>query len=283
MAEDAYRKFTLWAQALLVNSMIQFYKSLSAGIIALALLFTAAGCGGSDSGSGTSGASSTLTRQVARAIETGFMAKSMSAGGSRSRSATRNTEPQFDDYLELWYTNLENVTTYTVDQAGTQPAGQTVRATTIDGLKVTTTEETTITAGPQAGFTQSSILVSDSGTTTFTQSGTSPASGPFSIEGEILQSGVVTIRSRFRDDAGADRFYDLTVQPDGSTVVSYNNNQLFSYSLNYNADQSGQGTVSGNSTLLPASLSWNTQGDGVLTFADGTSLSFTGFDFNTIP
>lgn len=263
--------------------MNQFCKSIAAGILAISLFLSVAGCGGSDSGSGTAGASSTLTRQVAKAIETGFMAKSMSAGGTRSRSATRNTEPQFDDYLELWYTTLENVTTYTVDQAGTQPAGQTVRSTTIDGTRVTTTEETTITAGPQAGFTQSSVLISDNDNVTFSQTGTSPASGPFSIIGQILASGVVTIRSQYQDEAGASRFYDLVVQPDGSTVVSYNNNQLFSYTLNYNADQSGQGSVTGNSALLPATLSWNAQGDGVLTFADNTSLAFTGFDFNTIP
>jgi hypothetical protein len=264
--------------------MNQFCKSIAAGILAVSLFFSVAGCGGSDSGASTSGASATLTRQVAKAIETGFMAKSMSYTGTKSRSATRNTEPQFDEFFELWFTTEGTTTLYTLDQAGTQPAGQTLRTSTIVEGTVTNTEVTTITAGPKSGYSQSLTLSISAGEINFDQSGTSTETGPFKITGKIVEStGIVTVRSEFKDEAGADRFYDITVQADGAATVSYNNNQLFTYQLNYAADQSGQGTVSGNSPLLPASLTWNTQGDGVLTFADGTSLNFTGFDFNTIP
>lgn len=264
--------------------MNQFCKSIAAGILAVSLFFSVAGCGGSDSGSGTSGASSTLTRQVAKAIETGFMAKSMSYKGTKSRSATRNTEPQFDEFFELWFTNEGTSTLYTVDQAGTQPAGQTVRTSTIVEGTVTNTEVTTITAGPRSGYSQSLTFTISEAEISFSQTGTSTETGPFKITGKIAQAtNIVTVRSEFKDEAGADRFYDIIVQANGATTVSYNNNQLFTYQLNYAADQSGQGTVSGNSPLLPASLTWNIQGDGVLTFADGTSLNFTGFDFNTIP
>lgn len=264
--------------------MNQFCKSIAAGILAVSLFFSVAGCGGSDSGSGTSGASSTLTRQVAKAIETGFMAKSLSYSGTKSRSATRSTEPQFDEFFELWFTTEGTTTLYTVDQAGTQPAGQTVRTTTVTETGVSTSEVTTITAGPRSGYSQSLTVTTNNGNITFVQSGTSTETGPFSITGQISsETDIVTVRSEFQDESGADRFYDITIQPDGAATVSYNNNQLFTYQLNYAADQSGQGTVSGNSPLLPASLTWNTQGDGVLTFADGTSLNFTGFDFNTIP
>jgi len=52
--------------------------------------------------------------------------------------------------------------------------------------------------------------------------------------------------------------------------------------LEYRADRSGTGTVTGDDILLPATITWDADGNGSITFADQVKVSFTGFDFNQI-
>jgi hypothetical protein len=50
--------------------------------------------------------------------------------------------------------------------------------------------------------------------------------------------------------------------------------------LNYNADQSGTGTVTGDDTsVLPATIVWDANGSGTITFKDGSTETFENFQF----
>ncbi|MFM7188350.1 MAG: hypothetical protein ACKO14_11100, partial [Armatimonadota bacterium] len=52
------------------------------------------------------------------------------------------------------------------------------------------------------------------------------------------------------------------------------------FTLNFNADQSGKGTITGDDkTLLPADIVWDASGTGTITFKDGSTATFDNFQF----
>lgn len=262
--------------------MNKILKQISlAGIAASALLF--AGCGG---GSASPVASTGLTRQVATSIQNGFFTKELGSQAQKSgRSPKRPLSPgdvTFDSFYELYAREKENGFDYFVDEALSKAAGSTSTVFTLEGSDFTQTETISITEGTRKGFRSTFRTAKNGLAVTWNYEGETLESGPFLLTGSYLDGKVIS-RSRNRDADGNDRFYDLTIEADGSSTVVYNSNQLFNYSLAYAADGSGSGTVQGTSALLPATLNWNTEGTGTLTFADGSTLAFSNFEFNSIP
>ena len=84
------------------------------------------------------------------------------------------------------------------------------------------------------------------------------------------------------DSQGVSRSYLATFAADGTSRVTYDSQSEFQYTLEYRADRSGTGTVTGDDILLPATITWDADGNGSITFADQVKVSFTGFDFNQI-
>jgi hypothetical protein len=257
-------------------------------IIGSSLLLALAGCGGGG-GSISSGSVSSLTGvTVARSIENGFFARQMggeaSTGAARTqlRGRAESNEPFFDEEYELYGKISENRVDYFLDQALTQPAGGYSKSFVTTATGYVLNFALGITAGPYTGLSYTRDLTLDGSLITFSSTGQRPGAGSFAIVGSVTD-GRTVIQSTNRDADGVNRFYNVTVEANGSSKVEYNTNQLFSYTLNYAADQSGSGTVTGNSALLPANLSWNSEGTGTLVFANGTTLNFVNFEFNSLP
>lgn len=253
----------------------------------LLLAIASVGCGGGGSLSSTS--TSTLTSNVvARSIENGFFARQM---GTQASTGTARNQPRrgesdngtfFDEGYQLYGRISENQVDYFLDQALTQPAGGSTQALTTTQTGYTFNFTLAITAGQFAGLSYTTDWTLSGSSITFASAGQQPGAGSYTISGSVIDERTV-IQSTNRDADGVNRFYNVTVEADGSSKVEYNTNQLFSYTLNYAADQSGSGTVTGNSPLLPATLSWNTEGTGTLNFANGSSLNFQNFEFNSLP
>jgi len=74
----------------------------------------------------------------------------------------------------------------------------------------------------------------------------------------------------------------VVYRADGTAQVTFDNQQWHRYTLDFNGDGSGTGTVSGNSDLLPATVAWDRTGTGTVTYKDGSVRNFENFRFDEI-
>lgn len=244
----------------------------------LGLLFTT-GCGGS--GASSAPLSSTAFKEsVMSSLEQGFQAKSgASEAGPSSRQSRVSDNVYFDEYYELWAQQGEGVVKYFVDEALTQPAGkQTYSFGTTEGGIFTKSASLEITAGKFKGLTQTIQITVEADSYKFSFAGNNPDTGEYSAVGSY-QNGTGQTDVKYKDENGADRTYRVVSNADGTSRVEFNTGLNFVYTLNYAADGSGSGTVTGSNDLLPATITWNSSGDGQVNFADATSVSFTDFNF----
>jgi len=246
------------------------------------------GCGGSGDATPTPSPSS-LKANVVKAVAGGFNAKStgQSQGGSGKRIARREGDPvSYDSFYELY---VKDVSTdalnyridYFLDEALTQPAGFQTKTSTVSDGGFTSNGTINITAGSRSGYTAEISTSYISSRLEFSFTGTDPKVGSFTATG-FFQDGAGEYRTTDTDLQGVKREYIASYAADGTSRVEYDSPSSFRYTLNYAADQSGTGTVTGNSPLLPATVQWNTEGTGDITFADGTKVSFENFNFNQI-
>ncbi len=251
-------------------------SGLIGGTIALLLL---AGCGGSGASS-TPLSSSAFKTSVMSSLEQGFQAKSgTDAAGSSGRQSRVSENVYFDDYYELWAEQGEGVVNYFVDEALSQPAGKQTYSfeNSLAGIfKKNSSLE--ITAGKFKGLTQLLEIEVEAESYKFSYSGNNPDTGEYSAIGSY-KNGTGQTDVKYKDENGANRTYRVVSNPDGTSRVEFNTGLNFEYTLNYAADGSGSGTVTGSNDLLPATITWNSSGDGQVTFADSTSVSFTDFNF----
>lgn len=256
-------------------------------ICATGILFLV-GCGGSgDSTISTS--PSSLKANVVKAVAGGFNAKStgQSQGGSGKRIARREGDPvTYDSFYELYVKDVSSDALnyridYFLDQALTQPAGFQSKTSTVSDGGFTSNGTINITAGSRSGYT-AEITTSYIGTRLeFSFNGTDPKVGSFTAT-RFFQDGAGEYRTTDTDLQGVKREYIASYAADGTSRVEYDSPTSFRYTLNYAADQSGTGTVTGDNALLPATVQWNSEGTGDITFADGTKVSFENFNFNQI-
>ncbi len=241
------------------------------------------GCGGATSAI-VSQDSALLKAEITTSVEQGF-----SAGESVSRSNTGGgggslapEDVYFDEFFGLYANPIESGIDYFLDEALTQPAGQ--ERTTGSGESSSgfaQTSITQITAGPRAGYQSTSTFSFSNNRLDLSVTGTDPETGSFETIG-FFEGGAGEFSARYTDEQGVNRTYSVRYDESGAYQVSFNTGASFVYTLNFLADNSGTGTVTGSSDILPAQISWNTEGNGQITFADGSVVEFTGFDFEQI-
>lgn len=268
----------------------KFIQSLAISALAALVL---AGCGGS--GTSATGTVSNLKSQVIAAVQGGFStqntASSQSSGGRARSSAEKpnrsNTQdPVFNTAYDLWSVFIFDATgagtDYFVDQALTQPAGTERKNGTADqDGTVRTLATLDITAGKWAGLSHKITSSYKAPVFTFSFEGKNPDGSKQDGTG-TFSDGVGEYNTVDTDPQGVRRSYRATFAADGSSRVTYDSPSLFQYTLEFKADRSGTGTVTGNNILLPATITWDVQGNGSITFADLAKVNFTGFDFNQI-
>jgi hypothetical protein len=248
----------------------------------LAAVFSA-GCGG------TSAAlidqnSALLKAAIAESVEQGFSAGesvSRSSGGGGGGSFAPG-DSFFDEFFGLYAEPVADGIDYFLDEALTQPAGQErTTETEGEGVVFSQTTITQITAGPKAGYQSTATITFSDERLDLSVTGTDPNSGSFETTGSF-EGGAGEFSARYTDEQGLNRTYSVRYEESGAYQVSFNTGSNFVYTLNFLADSSGSGTVTGNSDVLPAQVTWNTEGDGQMTFADGSVLEIRGFDFEQI-
>ncbi len=264
---------------------IMFAKKISPALRAITFVTTftsmlAAGCGGSSSSLSLD--SGTVRSQVARSLQGGFSAHGTTSDTGQGGGTTRSNGATFDVFLGVWTKENGDGRDLFVDEACTQPAGRIQDSVTIDpennGTKVQSTVE--ITGGPLAGYTRNTTMIFRDGETLVSGTGKSPENGDYTLEGKWIAGGDSSFTMTTRKSGEEARAYSVLHRPDGTSRVVFDGNQWHRFTLNYQADNSGTGAVTGNSELLPADVVWDATGTGRITFKDGSVREFSGFSFD---
>jgi hypothetical protein len=252
----------------------------------------AAGCGGSGGGVDSGRSRESLSQW----LKSAFSAHSANANmealsglGRGSRGGADGTEPggdgsgpYYDEWLGLWAVSTWDTTSFTtsyfLDEALTLPAGSSISSWTNTETESTGTSQVDITAGPSTGYKlRSEYTFSNS---TFSGSYSSLVDHP--IFGHSEDSGVWNADGSGSYDSlwskGADFFEHHGVwNADGSWSNSSSGSDGYGMTLNGRADGSGTGSLTGPDPLLPAIIAWNTLGQGLITWADGSTTEFSWF------
>lgn len=212
-------------------------------------------------------------------------------GGTGGTSGTTGTNGgngsnfYFDEWLGLWvdvaWSENSSTTTFTLDQEKTLPAGQVTSTYTGDfgSYPQTYSNEYEFTAGPLAG---------SYGTYNCTQ--TTETHGSMAYENTYDDGSTDSGESSWTDQTssfesrwdGADQnwFEDSgTWNADNSGTYTCSTSEGWASNWTYNADWSGSATFNGPDPLLPATMTWTSEGRYTVTYADGSSESWDWEDF----
>ncbi len=257
-------------------------KRFSALMLALTLSAFLAGCGGA----GSLIAALTRTKpELLSWVMAGFNSHSANAGIERfigkigspfGLNQTREAgTPYFDQFIGAWVVESSTETTwsavYSLDEAGTQPAGTSVSAWTVTESGSQGTTKVRITAGPNEGYSLDSSYALDDllGTGQYSSSSSSPLYGTSQDEGTWRSDGSGSYLSRWTYDSDF-REYQGTWKADGSWTSSSRSGDGSVMTLKGALDGSGTGSITGPDSLLPANVVWNIEGAGQITWADGS-------------
>lgn len=262
----------------------RFFSNITLAAAALALLapVLATGCGGGSSAPAVD--RSTVRTRVEKSLQEGFSTHALSFGTGDFDPSSRFGEPIYDDYLELWTQFTEDGADYFTDEACTDPAGS-LRMTfqgDMENLTFEVSSTQIVTKGPRAGTNVTTEMRVDNDSIVVNGSGTTPDTGTFTLSGNWNQSGQGTFTLTSQKAGEEARTYKVVYRADGTAQLTFDNSNWHRYTLDFNADGSGTGTVTGNSDLLPATVVWDSTGTGTVTYKDGSVRNFENFRFDEI-
>ena len=253
------------------------------------------GCGGgtmpfnNGGGGNGGGVNRSVKDDVIKAVQTGFSTYETGKNSGRKRTTRGedpNSAPWFDSFYELWSVSSEDGrgVNYFEDEACTLPAGYSRFDSDYadTGGEFKSTSSFSITKGPKAGATGSGLtelVYTPDFLYTFSFIGDIPGYASYSTSGrwDINGGGY---KSYSKDQNGLVQRYEASYNNDGTSRLLFTDENNLEFTLNFNADQSGTGTVTGDDTsVLPATIVWDETGSGTITFKDGSKETFEDFQF----
>lgn len=199
-----------------------------------------------------------------------------STGGTNGGDGGTPPTFYFDEGMGLWVDLVFNGTTRISnlyeDQAKTKPAGNFTTTISTDGLTFTSTYE--ITAGSYAGAKgryESTISPDGSGKTSYSNTwpiyGTSSGECTFGPNGTTWKSRNETPDGQWQESEGS-----WSTTGEGTWITS--DSKGYKFTFQNKADGSGNALIEGPDKGLPATIVWNSKGEGVITWADGSTETF---------
>ena len=254
------------------------------------------GCGGgtmpfNNGGGGNNGGgvNRSVKDEVIKAVQNGFSTYETGKNSGRKRTTRGedpNAGPWYDSFYELWSMRTEDGqrVNYFEDEACTLPAGYSRYDRVYDelGSDFEASGSFEITKGPKAGAKGTSFTSLKSSPEflyTFSFVGDIPGYASYSTSGRWDSNGG-GYKSYSKDETGKVVRYECFYATDGTSKLVFTDENSLEFTLNFNADQSGTGTITGDDTsVLPATIIWDETGSGTITFKDGTVETFENFQF----
>jgi hypothetical protein len=263
-------------------------KSQVKAIAALAICgIYAAGCGGSGH---SGGPPTSLTQQQVLDLLQHGIGQSVAMVGSQSASASKVAKPNAQGTMELVYDEVYGLWAlfyegdpdnpdapsgeqFFADEQGTQEAGY---AYTWVSSGLTTPSiirmETKIAAGPYSGLDETTILKSYADEhTTVEYDATYPNEGRFEYSGTWDIGGQGTVTGKYTKLDGSWEEYAVIQVANAGAHVVFDTSAGVKVDLQFDEDLSGEGVITGNGENLPATLVWDTESQGTITWADATT------------
>lgn len=206
------------------------------------------------------------------------------ANASRHRKVkSRDSSLYYDDWLGLYVSTTSTDTSETtllyLDAAGSQSAGSITSTYPLDWSVYpnSTTSNYSITAGTFSGAKGAYESVNISETDGYMDySSTWP--GGWQVSGKSQWS----VDSNSWSDSATDpdgSWYKTsgTFNADGTGTSQYSDSLGYAATYKYNADGSGSALISGPDQGLPATISWDADGNTTIKYADGTVETYPGY------
>lgn len=271
-------------------------KKIFAAVFLAAVLLVA-GCGGGGSKPVTNPSNVTKEQVVSllvSGVQNSSNIRTADGGGSRSpRHApkTRDGEDEkyFDEWIGLWVKpqpglidqpELGSGELYFEDEALTVAAGHQLHWVSEPGVyPIVSKDELIYTAGNFAGerdIYEWTFNEDESGTSK--GEGTYPGVGSYTFQGGWDPRGISHFTERFTFEDGTWQDYELKENEDLSFRMTIQSSLGVKFTLNFKEDQSGTGRIEGNVTGLPATLVWDIDGNGTLTWSDGSTLAINIYE-----
>ncbi|MGV3618174.1 MAG: hypothetical protein ACO1SV_22840 [Fimbriimonas sp.] len=257
----------------------------------LAALLLVAGCGGGGSKPVTE--PSNVTKQavlglLVSGINNSSNIRSADGGATRSprharqvREGEENGDVYFDEWIGLWVKSTSPMNDdpgasgdlYFEDQALTTPGGHRLTWLSQSGVyPITGKDELVYTAGNFKGerdLYEWTVNEDESGSSK--GEGNYPGVGSFVFQGSWTPGGISHFTERFDAVDGSWQEFELQEDDDLSYVLTINSSLGVKFTMNFAQDQSGTGRIQGNAQGLPATLVWDMDGNGTVTWSDGTT------------
>ena len=219
-------------------------------------------------------------RSGAKALRTPPRLVSRIARGSAPRHIAQPTPGGnpiiFDDQLGVWVEFVsEDEQQYFEDEAMTKPAGHDITTFTYSDTGYTIISDQVFLAGVHQGE-RSHIETTWSNDSSGDIVGQGADSrGTFTFHGHWNPDFSSSWTQSITAPDGSKQEYTKAVAADFSSDITMTTLGI-NYHWHFNSDGSGNGTITGQGQGLPATMTWDTAGVGVITWSDGTTSPFDG-------
>ena len=212
--------------------------------------------------------------------------------GIKARTSTRSRGPgevYWNGEYELWAVDFMDGdpsvshtwgTHFFLDEAASIPAGDDVWQSQWSGWPQTDDQSLAITGGPWAGLsTNTHIVFNQDGRGLEEGNGFVPGEGNWEYTMSWVDGGYATIDAKYTDLENTWVRYQAEPNEDGSQRYTITTSAGVKTVMLFDADYAGTGTITGPSAALPASMEWDANGDGLITWADGSTTPFSIWEF----
>lgn len=232
----------------------------------------AGGASGAPSGNNTSTLIGSFIRNLGGANRSG-----------RKAHISRDINFYYDDYLGLWVRDSEESLISTVDlfldEGATKSAGQILSTwTNFDANPSVYTSNYFISAGPQAGTKGNySGSYNSDGSGSWTYDSVTSEGFHYSGTSVSKANGDYQWSSNSSGTGGYNYKESGIFHVDGTGSTHSESSDGHGADFNYNADGTGSGKISGPEAGLPARIVWDAQGIATITWADGTTETWSSW------
>jgi hypothetical protein len=249
-----------------------------------ALLISLVGCGGGGSGSSNGALSKQqMLAILGRGVERGLaMSDAGASGPRRSQQPRVSADLVYDELLDLWVRHVEgdpenpeapSGEKYFADEQGLVDGGYNyIWFSDPTSLPNVIRIEAKYLAGNLTGVEEAIRIESgqdESGS--LTSHNVYPHEGMMDYTGSWDAAGLGQWQGRFTLNDGSWEQYTFVRDAEGGPDFTIESSSGITYAFHFAEDGSGTGTITGPGDLLPATIVWDTEGTGVVTWRDSTT------------